>query len=93
MGAGCGSACLPFRVSAWVGLSGSWRYFADVSKIEQYIARCSAFYSLCRSSLVALLANVALFRVLRGFLAGFGVVVWVCAGLAVCVACVAFVRV
>ena len=43
--------------------------------------------------LVALLANMALFRVLRGFLAGFGVVVWVCVGLLVCVACVGFVRV
>lgn len=50
MGAGCGSARLPFCVSAWVGVPGSWGYFADVSKIGQYITRCSAFYSLCRSS-------------------------------------------
>lgn len=58
--------------------SGSWRYFADVSKIGQYPARCSAFYPLYRFMLVALLANMALFRVLRAFLAWFGVVVWVC---------------
>ena len=74
-------------------VSGSLCYFADVSKIGQYITRCSAFYSLCRSALGALLANMALFRVLRAFLARFGVVVWVCVVLVVCVACVAFVRV
>ena len=40
-----------------------------------------------------LLANMPSFRVLRAFLAGFGVVVWVCVVLVLCVACVAFVRV
>ena len=44
-------------------------------------------------ALVALLANMALFRILRGFLARFGGFVWVCVVLVVCVACVAFVRV
>ena len=39
------------------------------------------------------LANMALFRVLRAFLARFGVFVWVCIGRVLCVACVAFVRV
>ena len=41
----------------------------------------------------ALSLNVALFRVFRGFLEGFGAFVWVCVVLVVCVACVAFVRV
>ena len=43
--------------------------------------------------LVVLLANMALFRVLRAFLEGFMVGVWVCVGLVVCVDCGAFVRV
>ena len=49
-----------------------------------------AFY---RFALGALLVNMALFRVFRGFLEGFILFVWVCAGWVVCVACVAFVRV
>ena len=52
-----------------------------------------AFCPLCCFALGALLANMALFSVLRGFLAWFGVVVWVCVVLVLCVACVAFVRV
>ena len=43
--------------------------------------------------LVVSLANMALFRVLKAFLAGFGVLVWVCMGLVLCLDCVAFVRV
>ena len=39
----------------------------------------------------ALLANMALFRVFRAFLARFGVVVWDCVVLVLCVACGAFV--
>ena len=42
---------------------------------------------------VVSLANMALFRVLRGFLEGFGVRMYVCMGLGFCVACGAFVRV
>ena len=41
----------------------------------------------------ALLANMPLFAILRGFLALFGRLVWVCIVLVLCVACVAFVRV
>ena len=52
-----------------------------------------AFCPLVCIVLVASLANMALFRVLRGFLARFGVLVWVCMGLVLCLACVAFVRV
>ena len=73
--------------------AGSLCYFADVSKIGQDTAGCSAFCLLSRSSLGALLANMALFRVLKAFLARFMVVVWVCVVLVLCVACVAFVRV
>ena len=64
--------CLPaFGVSAWVGLSGSWRYFADVSNIGQETARCSAFYPLCRSSpwcVACEYGSISRFKgVLRGF--------------------------
>lgn len=41
--------------------------------------------------LVVSLANMALFRVLRGFLEGFRVQMYVCMGLVLCVDCVAFV--
>ena len=52
-----------------------------------------AFCPLYCSSLGVLLANMALFRVLKGFLAWFGVGMWVCIALVICVACGAFVRV
>ena len=52
-----------------------------------------AFCPLSRFACGASLANMALFRVLRAFLAWFVVVVWVCMGSVLCVACVAFVRV
>ena len=55
------------------------------------LAVCSLpFILLSRSSLGALLANVALFRVLRGFLDGFGGFVWVCLAWVLCVDCGAF---
>ena len=41
----------------------------------------------------ALPVNMALFRILRGFLEGFGAGVWVCVVLVLFVACMAFVRV
>mgnify|MGYP003550849453 CR=1 FL=1 len=52
-----------------------------------------AFWSLSCFALVVVLANMALFRVLRAFLARFMGFVWVCVAWALCVACVAFVRV
>ena len=91
MGAGCGSACLPFGVSTWCRCAGSLYYFADVSNMGQDTARCSAFYPLCCFALGALLANMALFGFLRAFLEGFGGFVWVCVVLVLCVACGAFV--
>ena len=48
-----------------------------------------SFCPLSRFVFGALLANMALFRVLRAFLARFGVVVWVCVACVLCVACVA----
>ena len=52
-----------------------------------------SFCPLSRSSLGALSLNVALFRILRAFLARFGAFVWVCIGSVLCVDCGAFVRV
>ena len=54
---------------------------------------CPAFCPLVCFACSALHLNMALFRVLRGFLAGFGVRMYVCMGLALCVDCGAFVRV
>ena len=50
-----------------------------------------AFCPLSCCALGGLLAYVPLFGVFRGFLEGFGAVVWVCVGLVICVACGAFV--
>ena len=71
--------------------SGNSCYFADVSKIGQDSAGCSAFCLLYRFALGALLADMALFRVLRAFLEGFVVFVWVCVVLVLCLACGVFV--
>ena len=73
------------------GGAGNSCYFAGVSKIAQYTARCSVFYLLYCFALGALIANVALFRALRAFLEGFMGFVWVCVVLALCVDCGAFV--
>ena len=88
----------PWWLSIWCGggvhwcrWSGNSCYFADVSKIGQDTAGCSAFCPLSRFVLGALSSDMALFRVLRAFLARFGVVVGVCVVLVLCVACVAFV--
>ena len=50
-----------------------------------------SFCPLCCFVLGALLANMALLRVLRGFLEGFPCWMYVCIALMLCVACVAFV--
>ena len=52
--------------------SGNSCYFADVSKIGQDTAECSAFCPLYRFVLGALSLNMALFRVLRRFWRGLG---------------------
>ena len=61
----------------WCRWPGSLCYFADVSKIGQYTAGCSAFCPLSCFAFGALSLNVALFRVFRAFLGGFGRFVWV----------------
>ena len=73
-------ACLPSGVSTGGRWSGNSCYFADVSKIGQDTAGCSAFCPLSRFVFGALLADMALFRVFRAFLAGFMGFVWVCVG-------------
>lgn len=52
--------------------------------------RIPAFCPLSCFALVVLLANMALFRILRGFLEGFMGFVWVCLAWVLCVACGAF---
>ena len=52
-----------------------------------------SFCPLSRFVFGALSLNMALFRVLKAFLAGFGRFVWVYVACVLCVACVAFVRV
>ena len=53
--------------------------------------RVPSFCPLSRFAFGALLANMALFRVFRAFLAGFGRFVWVYVACVLCVACGAFV--
>ena len=77
----------------WCRCAGSRGYFADVSKIGQDSARCSAFCPLPRFAHDTLRLNMALFRILRAFLEGFTVQMYVCMGWVLCVDCVAFVRV
>ena len=57
------------------------------------VLRCvfRPFCPPCRSACGAMYLKYAFIRVLRGFLAGFGVWMYVCIGLVLCVACGAFV--
>ena len=50
-----------------------------------------SFRPLSCFDLGVLPTNMALFRILRGFLEGFGVLVWVCIACVLCGACGAFV--
>ena len=70
-----------------------WVQIVQVSPALVLWSCVPSFCPLCCFVFGALLANMALFRVLRAFLARFGVVVWVCVACVLCVACVAFVRV
>ena len=79
MGAGCGSACLPFGVSAGADVSGSLCYFANVSKIGQDTAGCSAFLSplsLCAWCASPEYGSIARFK--GGFRGFYGVCVGLC---------------
>ena len=85
--------CLPFDVSTGVGVQ-SFEGFRTCRGLALVLWSCApCLCPFCRSACSALALNMALFRVLRAFLAGFVAVVWVCVVLVVCVACVAFVRV
>ena len=64
----------------------------DLPEVALVLWSCvPSFCPLSRFALGALLANMALFRVLKGFLARFGVLVWVCIAWVLCAACGAFV--
>lgn len=79
VGAGCGSACLPFCVSSGGRWSGSLCYFADVSNIGQDTARCPAFLSalpLCACRVACKYGSISRFwGVFSGF---YGVCVGLC---------------
>ena len=85
-GAGCASSLACPLVAGGAGFrgpgpAGGWLWSSG---------RVSCpFCLLSRFALGALALNMALFRILRGFLAWFGVFVWVCIVLVLCVACVA----
>ena len=67
-----------------------------LSVLYWLVSSCGALHAFCPLSCIVLvvpLANMALFRVLRGFLARFGVRMYVCVGLGFCVDCGVFVRV
>ena len=91
VGAGCGSACLPFGVSTGC----MWCMLRGASGVLRCVFRpfVPAFCLLCCIPFPALPFKYALFRILRRFSEGFGAFVWVCVAWALCVACVAFVRV
>lgn len=74
VGAGCGSACLPFGVSACVGVQALDAILLTLAKMDGIPSFCP----LSRFALGALIANVALFRVLRGFLGGFIGQMYIC---------------
>ena len=84
------AACL-LACPLGAGGQGNSCYFAGVSKIGQDSAGRSAFCPLSCFALGALSLNMALFRVLRAFLAWFRVFVRVCVACVLCVACGAFV--
>ena len=79
-------ACLPFGVPTWAGGRALWGF----RTCQRLLWSCvPSFRPLSCFALGVLLADMALFRVLRAFLARFGVVVRACVVLVLCVACVA----
>ena len=84
-------ACLPFGVPTWAGGRG----FRDSGPAGGWLWSTGgvfpAFRPLSCFALGVLLANMALFRILRGFLAGFPCWMWVYIASMLCVACGAFV--
>ena len=89
MGAGCAGFAGSLACPLVAGGRGTLAILLTLAKMD----KLPAFRPLSCFALGAPLANMALFRVLRAFLARFGVVVRACVVLVRCVACVAFVRV
>ena len=75
----------------WCPLGAGGAGFCAILLTLAKMDKIPAFRPLSRFACLGLLANMALFRVLRGFLAGFMVVVWVCVNCVLCVDCGAFV--
>ena len=75
-----------------VVVSTGWRVVGSCGS-SCFRAVFPAFCPLVCFALLFCLSNMPLFRVLRGFLARFGVRMYVCMGLGFCVDCGAFVRV
>ena len=76
-------------MSAGVGVPALCAILLTLAKMD----KIPSFCPLACFAFGGLLANMALFRILRGFLEGFVGFVWVCIASVLCVACVAFVRV
>ena len=83
-------------LSIWGGGGVHWVQVVGLSRLQDLpeVAlvlwwRVPLLCPLSRCALGALYLKYAFIRVLRGFLARFGVVVWVCVVLRLCVACVA----
>ena len=83
--------CLPSSCPLGAGGRGCSCYVADVSKNVLILLLFGAFPAFYRLALGVLALNMALFRVLRAFLEGFMLFVWVCLFWVLCVECVAFV--
>ena len=84
-----GSACLLSSCPLGAGGRGTPAILLTSAKMNGIPSFCP----LSRFALVALLTNMALFRVFGAFLARFGAVVWVCMVCVFCVGFGAFVRV
>ena len=81
-------SCLPFGVSTGAGLRGC-RTCGVLALV--FWSCVPPFCPLSRFVFGVLSLNMALFRVLRGFLEGFPCWMYVCIACVLCVACVAFV--
>ena len=76
------------HLGRWSGSLG----LQDLPEVALVLWSCvPSFCPLSRFVLVGLSLKYAFIRILRGFLEGFGVLVWVCIGCVLCVACGAFV--
>ena len=84
-GARAMAACLLPVTGA--GGRGTLAILLTLAKMDRIPAFCLLYCFACGT----LHLNMALFRILRGFLEGFICLAWVCVACVLCVACVAFV--